>query len=206
MIGMEKYITKLMPWEKKKIKVYIDDTFQFFLYFNEVKRLKLQQDEEISDEKLNEIYENILFPRCKNKLISLLEYKDRTSQELKERLMKEGYPEEVVTQAVLWAEEYHFIDIERFAANYVKANAGKKGNRLLRIELSKRGVEKELLDELLEDVEEHEKEQIEKIYEKRFSQVDLHEEKQRMKVMRYFIRNGFSYEEVQNFLSRERKG
>ncbi|MBQ4522846.1 MAG: regulatory protein RecX [Lachnospiraceae bacterium] len=202
---MERYITKLVPWEKKKVKVYIDDTFRFFLYSNEVKRLKIQQDAEVSEDMLNEIYKNILFPRCKNKLISLLEYKDRTSQELKERLLREGYPEEVVSQVISWAEEYHFIDIERFAVNYVKTNAGKKGNRLLRIELSKRGVEKELLDELLADVEENEKEQIEKIYEKRFYNVDLKEEKQRMKVVRYFIRNGFSYEEVQNFLTRERK-
>lgn len=202
---MEGYITNLVPWEKKKVKVYIDDRFRFFLYSNEIKRLKIQRDEEISEEILNQIYKNILFPRCKNKLISLLEYKDRTGQELKERLLREGYPEEVVNQVILWAEEYHFIDIERFAANYVKTNAGKKGNRLLRIELSKRGVEKELLDELLADVEENEKEQMGRIYKKRFYNVDLKEEKQRMRVMRYFIRNGFSYEEVHNFLSMEGK-
>ena len=47
---MEGYITNLVPWEKKKVKVYIDDRFRFFLYSNEIKRLKIQQDEEISED------------------------------------------------------------------------------------------------------------------------------------------------------------
>ena len=198
---MKNYVTRLEAWEKKKIKVYVDDVFCFFLYANEVKRLKIQEEEEISDVVLKEIYEKILFPRCQNKLVSLLEYKDRTSQELKERLLREGYPQEVVNQVILWGREYHFIDEERFARNYVKKNATKKGERLLRIELSQKGVEKELMDELLEDILEQEKEQIECIYEKRFHNIDLSEEKQRMKVTRYFIRNGFSYAEVHKFLS-----
>lgn len=196
------YITKLLPWDKNKIKVYLDDSYAFFLYSAEIKRFKLCLNEEISQITLNEIYENVLLPRCRNKLISLLEYKDRTTQEAKERLLREGYPEEIVNRVLLWAEEYHFLDMNRFATGYVKNNAGKKGSRLLRLELNRRGVEKELAEELLTEVKEKEEEQIEAIFFKRFRNLDLSEEKQRMRVIRYFLRNGFSYEDVQKVLNK----
>lgn len=198
---MEKYITKLVPWERKKVKIYINDSFLFFLYSNEIKKLNIQQNKEISDEVLDRVYEDILLPRCRNKLLSLLEYKDRTGQELRERLLMEGYPEEIVERVILWAEENHFIDINRFARNYIKNNAGKKGKKLIQIELSKYGVEKELAKELLAEVEVREDERIKVIYEKRFKNVDLKEEKQKMRILRYFVRNGFSYEDVHKFLS-----
>ena len=203
---MESYITKLESYQKKKVKIYIDDVFCFFLYINEVKRLKLQEGECISKQMLEEIYKSILLPRCKNKLCSLLEYKDRTDQELKERLIREGYPKELVEEGISWAKEYRLIDNDRFAANYVKVNEGKKGNYLLRKELSRKGIEKTVVDELLADVEKQEKDNIEKLYQKRFSSIDLQDEKQRMKVMRYFIRNGFSYDDIQNLIHKMKHG
>ena len=106
------------------------------------------------------------------------------------------------TAVFIFFNRYDAVSITCITArNYIKNNARKKGKKLIQIELSKYGVEKELAKELLAEVEVREDERIKVIYEKRFKNVDLKEEKQKMRILRYFVRNGFSYEDVHKFLS-----
>ena len=71
-------ITKLAKQGKYKVQIELDGEYAFFLYAKEIKRLGLEEGDELSEQLIEEIYQLILFPRAKEKALSLLQYRNRT--------------------------------------------------------------------------------------------------------------------------------
>ena len=100
-------ITSLMPVTKQKTEVEIDGQFAFVLYRGELSRFKLREQEEIPASVYREITEEILPRRAKLRAMHLLTRRDYTEQEIRQRLRKGKYPEEVIEEAVSYVKAYH---------------------------------------------------------------------------------------------------
>ena len=129
-------ITSLMPVTKQKTEVEIDGQFAFVLYRGELSRFKLREQEEIPASVYREITEEILPRRAKLRAMHLLTRRDYTEQEIRQRLRKGKYPEEVIEEAVSYVKAYHYVDDESYARRYVEQYRDKKGVRKIRMELS----------------------------------------------------------------------
>ena len=86
-----------------------------------------------------EITEEILPRRAKLRAMHLLTRRDYTEQEIRQRLRKGKYPEEVIEEAVSYVKAYHYVDDESYARRYVEQYRDKKGVRKIRMELSGEG-------------------------------------------------------------------
>ncbi|MBE0477880.1 regulatory protein RecX [Candidatus Aerophobetes bacterium] len=138
--------------------------------------------------------------RGKNYALHLLTYCDRSKLEIEEKLKKKQYPEEVIEHILQYLERMRFIDDERFAREWARANI-KRGIGRKRIEygLRKKGVSEKIIAEISNQlfVQIDEKEMALKLlYRKKYLpfQKGLGEEerlKQLAKIYRFLLRRGF---------------
>ncbi len=128
-----------------------------------------------------------------DKAVNLLAFKDRTKKEIYDKLKEKGYSIDEIDIAVCKLCEYGYINDERYALSYIKANIGKKGKKLIKTELINKGVDRDVVAVSLEEVFVDEYETIDSIILRRYSDVDFKDEKIRRRVFGYLQRRGFDY-------------
>ena len=81
----------------------------------------------------------------------LLSVRQRSVSEMNRRLVRLGYPTELVEQVVAQLVELHFLDDALFARAWIESRdrARPRGEHVLRRELFIKGIARELIDELL---------------------------------------------------------
>jgi regulatory protein len=87
--------------------------------------------------------------------LRLLTARARTRDELARQLLKRGYPDDVSRRVLDRLTEVGLIDDADFAEQWVRSrriNAG-KGKRVLAAELRRKGVDNEVIDEALADID-----------------------------------------------------
>lgn len=125
----------------------------------------------------------------------------RTAHEIEVRLARKEYGAEDIAYVVKRLKELNFLNDAEYAKNYTRnAKLGKpKGKHRIRMELIKKGVDKELIDDALEEgfAEGEQEELIDsaaKIYLKKIH--NLPREKVYNRLMGYLLRRGFDYGKV----------
>ena len=103
-------VTAVIPVDKRKSKVFLEEGFAFVLYRGEVERYRIEEGRELEDTVYEEILRDILCPRSKEYALHLLKDSGKTEKWMKEKLGKAGYPKEAVEYAVNFLKEYHFLD------------------------------------------------------------------------------------------------
>ncbi|MCL6581660.1 MAG: recombination regulator RecX, partial [Firmicutes bacterium] len=83
--------------------------------------------------------------------LGLLARRPRTRHELETKLASRGYPESVVADVLAQCIEAGYVDDRRFAEAWVEecCRSRPRGSRRLRVELRRRGVSPELVEEAL---------------------------------------------------------
>lgn len=185
-------ITQLEKDGKYKVMVFLDGVYRFFLYEKEVRRLQLETGDEITDQLLEEIEQLILLPRAKNKALALLQYKSRTMYELRQKLKEQGYPENIVSDVMEFLLRYGFLDDYAYVRSYIDLYGGRKSRLQLQMELSRKGISKEIFQALWEEQEsDFEEEALKGLIEKRIRQKGPVTRENFQKHYAYFARKGY---------------
>jgi regulatory protein len=89
--------------------------------------------------------------RARERALRLLGLRDRSRWEIQARLRQAGFGPEVVDRTVDWLQGLGYLDDRRFAAAYAEGKAGSGwGPRRIRTELAAKGVDRRVVDELLQ--------------------------------------------------------
>jgi regulatory protein len=85
--------------------------------------------------------------------LRFLEARQRSTAEVRRRLGSAGYREELVTGAVERLAELGMLDDAAFAQSWVESRdrARPRGERALRSELARKGIDRQVVDQVLED-------------------------------------------------------
>lgn len=136
--------------------------------------------------------------RCSafDKAVNLLTFKDRTTQEITKRLKENGYSSDEIEETVEKLTYYGYLNDENYTISYIKDNTSKKGKRLIANELSQKGIQKEIIADILSDSEIDEISTIREIMGRRYRDTDLSDEKVYRRLVGFFLRRGFSYDNV----------
>lgn len=130
-----------------KVKVYIDDCYAFPFSIKELKEYGLEEGSELSETLYYKLLD-IVAGHARQKALNLLKFMDRTEWELKNKLSEEGYPEEIIQDTMDYLYRYSYLNDERYASNYIRQRKETKSKRILRSELSGKGINKELLENI----------------------------------------------------------
>ena len=193
-------VSRVEACGKNKSKVFLEEGFAFVLYRAEISDWGIAEGEELSAEAYGRILQELLLPRAKEKALSLLEVQSRTCRQLRERLTREGYPQEAAEKVLDFLAEYHLTDDAAYARSYIAANQGKKSVKQMEWELLRKGVDREMISQVFEEEEPQDEQAARRYLERKLrGQRDI-SDKERAKLWAGLARKGFSAEVIGNVL------
>ncbi len=134
--------------------------------------------------------------------MNLLEYKDRTRRELQDKLRQDGFDEDVIAGALSYVTSRGYLDDFRYASQYMHCRLNSKSRQQLFQALSRKGVERSVIeaawDELCEEEEPDEQEIICKLIQKRCGQSRELTRQEFRRLQGYLARRGFSWDSIRS--------
>lgn len=126
----------------------------------------------------------------------LLKFRQRSAQEILERLKKKQFPEQAIQETISFLKDRKFIDDRAFARQWVESRINKPmGFRRLREELIRKGIDKGIIDSQFEEIKkDYDEEGIVAgiISNKLASFKGLDPQKVKRRLYAYLLRRGFS--------------
>ena len=198
-------VTQITGITKGRFRIYIEEKPAFVLYRGEVRRLGIREGEPLSEESLREIEEEILPTRAKRRAMNLLQNRDYTEAGLREKLRNGDYPESCIEEAVAYVKSYGYVDDCRYAGDFITYNLDRKSRTRMEQDLMRKGIIKDTIRTVFEELEEQGTSQdegamIRRLLEKKKydPQTATGQEKQRMYAFLY--RRGFRAEVISRAL------
>lgn len=186
--------------KKDKIHIYIEEEYTMTVDRDFFLSQGIKNGYDISCDELNELTNKITTRRAFNKAVDLLSRRDHSKKELSDKLKQKGFGNDF-DEVFEKLEGYGYLNDERFARNYVKQLIEFKSFGKMRIkqELFKKGIDRELISEIMEDIEPDEEALVELI-ERKYKR-NLGDEKGVKRTFNTLVRLGYSYSEIKSALS-----
>lgn len=190
-------VVSVIPQDKKKLKICLDNGDTFILYKGEAAKLSLFEKEVFDDVKYQQIMTDILGKRATKRAMHLLEQQERTEKQLRDKLQQNGYPEQCINQAINYVKSYHYIDDYRYATVYIRYHQEKESRQKLTQKLMMRGISWEIINRALEEeFIADECAQIKELLRKRQFDPDSADEATRRKTAQFLMRKGFKSRDI----------
>ena len=190
--------------KNRKNKITLDNDTFFYLYDSEIKKLDLYEDCEIDSFLYNVIFVEYLFARAKKKALAILDRTMSSKEQIRTKLRRNDFGDDVINKVIELLEEYNLINDYEYARAYIVSYQNKKSVRELKFELQKRGIDRDIMEELLSNLDSSEIEiaNIEKIVRKyRDADGKIPVEK-RQKVMASLYRKGYDKNNILKVLEK----
>lgn len=140
-------VTRIEEMSRSRRKIYLDEGFAFVLYKGELCLYGVREGEELKEDAYRQIMEELLPKRAALRCMNLLTDRPYTENQLREKLSAGMYPENCVDAALDYVKSYHYVDDRKFAEDYIENQREKKSRRAMEMELLRKGVKKELIEE-----------------------------------------------------------
>ena len=135
---------------------------------------------------------------AKNKALRLLEFRSHSEGELREKLKIYGAKSEDIEKVVEFLLEYKFLNDESYAIrlSHDLHNIKKYGKRRIEQELYRKGISREIISLVTEEIEDDEKDMLLPLMEKKLS--GDFSPKSRDRAFRYFVQRGYSFDDIKS--------
>ena len=195
-------ITDILEFDKKRSKVYIDGEFAFLLYKGELRDYNIKINNELSEIAYEEITRELLPKRATKRAMNLLQKKDYTEKQLRDKLLEGLYSEEAMDVAIEYVKSFHYLDDERYIRDYITYQMEHRSKNRIIQDLVSKGIKKDIilpvLEELYSDEEtDVEQEQIAVLLKKKHYAKDM-EYKDKQKIMAFLLRRGYSMDSIKH--------
>ena len=112
-------VTRVEPLTKTKFRIYIDEHPAFVLYQGEVKRYHLAESREITEDIYKKIRSEIVLKRAKLRAMHLLTDMGRTEEQLRTKLKRGGYPDDIVKEVIAYVKSFGYINDAAYARSFI---------------------------------------------------------------------------------------
>ena len=196
-------IMEVKPSQRKKGRflVKLEDGNILRVTEEEVLRFSLAAGMELDDESLEALDESAQRSAVRAAAASMIGSRPLSKKELTRRLVRKGADEEDAGEAADWLEDIGAGNDREYAAMLVRHYAGKGyGRARIREEMYRRGVDRELWDQALEELPDQ-SETLDRLIQKK-CRGDLSDRREVRRVSDSLLRRGFSWSEVKDALRR----
>lgn len=200
-------ITAITPQKKRenRYNIFIDNAFAFGIDGVDMLYYKLKPGMELSQQRYDEILEQLIFIKAREKALNYIDYKQRTKKEVMQKLSDE-YSSEIVERVIDLLEKYKIIDDTAYAQHFVRDCLNLKGwgrQRILQ-ELYRRGIDKETAFPFLENTSEIMQQKADRLIEKCLKGQKFLDSKEYKKHYDFLLRRGFDFATAKNALEKFR--
>lgn len=201
--GIYVIITSIKKSKKGNILIYADNTYLASVLPEVFLKSGLKIGSYIDDEILESLNEEINSSKAKEKALRLLSFRAHSKHELKNKI-KNSLGEKYAEEATEKMENLGLINDKEFAFLYAKELFFKKLYSIKRVkyELTKKGVENNIIEETLSKIDINEEENIKKIFLKKHADKNTTEnEKELRKLVSYCQRLGYSWSVISSAIN-----
>lgn len=195
-------ITAIKQQAKRRgrYSIYIDEKFAIGLSESELLRLGLFLGQELTQDELALFKDQSNQSKWFDKVLNLLSYRPRSEWEIKEYLRRKDCPPEIIESLLNKLSVNGYVNDEQFARRWIESRRQLKptSRRKIAMELKVKRIDNSIIDEVLTaDKSDTDELQIIK---------DLITKKgqrypDRVKLMQYLARQGFSYEDIKRAIN-----
>jgi regulatory protein len=138
---------------KERVNVYLDGEYAFSLPLMEAARLKKGQTLSLSE--VGELRTEDEISRAVDRAVRLLARRPRSVSEVRKNLTRKETPEPVIDSAIARLTQLGYLDDEAFARYWMENRDQFKprGPRALRYELRQKGVARDIIEQVVSDVD-----------------------------------------------------
>lgn len=198
-------ITKIVQSSRNSSIIQFDNGSNVEVNNDIITKFALSTDQEIGDEEYSEIISENELIIAKQVAYNYATYSARTEKQVAEKLKKSGFNENTIQLAIDFLKAYNLIDDKKYAESFIneKAKFKKWGINKIKIELLKKGIDKNIIDEQIRDLysEEIDFENAIKLAERKMKAITNKPiEKQRQSLINYLQNKGYKWEIIMKVL------
>ncbi len=189
-------ITSITPQVKDKTRcnIYLDGKFYCGLAFEAVVKHRLKVGQAVSERFLNQVQLDSEKSAALDKAMVYITAVQKTEKQIKDYLYKKGYLPAVVEYVLEKLRDYRFVDDKEYAETYVENVATRKGKRLIKAELFKKGIAKEEIENAMEALDEDAQVEAASGILMKYMRSKTADRETLAKAFRYLMSKGFDYE------------
>ena len=193
-------ITDIKKGRKYLSAIYIDGELAVHLDTRVVLEENIRAGKEITDERLKELIEISNVRRAKEKALWLISYRDHSKKELVQKIAISA-DKESAEIAVDRMEELGLVNDEKYARRYLDQliNIKHLSKNAAKYKLLEKGIDRNLIDEILCETETDPQEHIRAIIERKYLK-SLSDEKGKRRCFAGLQRMGYSYSDINSVL------
>ncbi len=194
-------VTKIADGRGKKKHIHLDDEYAFTINEDFLFMTNLTVGHEYTEDEIEDIKAQYSAYCTKNRAMDLLSRRSHSAKELETKLMRKSSKENA-RLAVEKMEELGFIDDEGFARSYASELWTRKyfSSSRIRRELLLKGVDGEIADAVIEELDGNERERIYELVEKKYLS-RMTTEKGRSSLFSLLVRLGYSYSDIRSVMN-----
>ena len=189
---------------KEKFSVYIDGRFSFSIAEDDYLSLHLYDKSELSQDEIDYIKNTINFRAAKNYALKYLSYKLRTEKEVRMKLQDDGFDSDSIETALEALTALGYINNKIFVQKYVydRSKLKPKSKKLIKMELLGKGIQEDIIDEVLNDWNVDEASVAESLVKRKFGKYDLEDEKIKRKAYMFLKHRGFCHDVIESAIGK----
>jgi regulatory protein len=140
---------------RDRINLYLDGRFAFSLWAGLVSSERLQCDQVLTEDEIDSLAKSDRYQRCLTAAVNFLGYRPRSMSELRTKLQRRGFDRETQARVIESLKAKGLLDDTAFAAFWTenRESFSPRSRRLTRIELQKKGVPKEAIEQAVASID-----------------------------------------------------
>ncbi len=202
-------IISLAKKNENDVAIIFDTGERLILSYELVLKKGLRRDLNIDEDLYHLLIDENRKYFVKIKAARLLSRRIHSINELKLKLRKSGYEPRHIEQVITEFSELNYLDDKKFAVQFIEEKKKLKrwGNNKIKAELSKRGVQQQIISDLLKtsDSDTDDMSNAVSLAEKKFRLIQKREidrKKIKAKLMNYLFSKGFEYDVIRDVVNK----
>ena len=188
---------KPSPKNENRVNIFIDDEFAFSLDISQVVDFKLKVGKALEDSEIKKLKKASNFGKLYQRTLEWILSRPHSVRETRDYLKKKqfdkkeyGITDEDIEIVIVKLEEKNYLNDKNFAEYYIENRFQKKGisEKRLKLELSKKGINPEIIELAFGAVPRDETAEIKKVIAKKRRKYDDE------KLIQYLVHQGFDYQ------------
>jgi regulatory protein len=190
-----------------RLSIFIDDKYYCGVSEEVATKYQLEKGMEVDENELNELLYDEELLKAKKYVYSLLSRRMYSSKEVHDKLAEQGYIDEVINGAISAIERFGYINDRKFAEEWVSSRmrTKPKGEFVLRRELAEKGIEGDVIEEILTNTfDDSEKLNVVLDIARKKAKSYKNDDplSARRKLQSFLVRRGFDFETVRNVVDK----
>jgi len=198
-------ITSIKPQKNgKRVNIYLDNKFGFGIDLENFVVLGLKEGSNYSEEEIDKIIKKAQLQKTLDKLLRFATFRPRSEKEIKDWLKKKEVHESIFDELFEKLDRLELVDDEKFAKWWIDQRLSFKprGKRALSFELFQKGIDKGIVNKVLEDSKVDEVKIAKNLLEKNDYKWKKYKGMEaRQKKSQFLVRKGISWDSIRKLIN-----